>query len=67
MKYIGDDFFLTVFDKDVTGSDTVGVLQSKLSALCLPGGLNDWFTITNKGKSAGQVHMSSKWFPSTAG
>ena len=27
VKYIGDDFFLTVFDKDVTSSSTVGTLQ----------------------------------------
>jgi len=63
VKYIGDDFHLTVLDKDVTCSDTVGSVQSKLSALCGPDGLDDWFEIQNKGKSAGHVHLISKWFP----
>jgi len=64
IKYIGDDMWLKVFDEDVTTNDAVGATQIKCSSLCLPGGLDDWFTITFKGKSAGQLHLKSVWTPS---
>ena len=54
---------IKVFDEDVTTNDAVGATQIKCSALCVPGGLDDWFTITFKGKSAGQVHLKSTWQP----
>ena len=63
VKYIGDDMFVKVFDEDVTDNDAVGACQLKCSSLCVPGGLDEWFTITYKGKSAGQVHLKSKWTP----
>lgn len=53
IKYIGDDMWIKVFDEDITDNDPVGAVQMKASSLCLPGGLDEWFTITYKGKSAG--------------
>lgn len=67
IKYIGDDMFVKVFDEDVTDNDAVGACQLKASSLCIPGGMDDWFTITFKGKSAGQVHLKSQWFPAVGG
>jgi hypothetical protein len=61
VKYIGDDMMLGVFDEDVTDSDKVGETQIKLSALCLNGGVDEWFEIQHKGKSAGKVHLRSKY------
>merc|ERR1711957_917450 len=49
--------------EDVTSNDAIGSFEAKLSALCVPGGLDDWFTISYKGKSAGQVHVKSQWTP----
>jgi len=63
VKYIGDDMCIKVFDEDVTSNDAIGACQTKLSSLCVPGGLDEWFTITYKGKSAGQVHLRSQWIP----
>ena len=57
VKYIGDDLTLTVFDEDVTGSDKVGSATIKLSALCVNGGLDDWYEIQYKGKKSGTVHI----------
>ena len=54
---------LTVLDEDVTASDKVGSTQIKLSSLCVNGGLDEWFTIQHKGKSAGQVHLKGTWKP----
>ena len=55
--------WIKVFDEDITDNDPVGAVQMKASSLCLPGGLDEWFTITYKGKSAGQVHLRSSWTP----
>ena len=43
VKYIGDDITLTVYDEDVTSSDTVAQAIIKLSSLCVNGGLDEWF------------------------
>ena len=43
VKYIGDDLKLTVLDEDVASSDVVGETTIKLSALCVNGGLDEWF------------------------
>ena len=67
VKYIGDDMYVKVFDEDVTDNDAVGAAQIKCSSLCVPGGLDEWFTITFKGKSAGQVHLRSQWIPTSSG
>ena len=56
---------LTVLDEDVTASDKVGSCQIKLSSLCVNGGLDEWFSIQHKGKTAGQVHLKGTWKPST--
>ena len=53
IKYIGDDMWIKVFDEDITDNDPIGAVQMKASSLCIPGGLDEWFTITYKGKSAG--------------
>lgn len=64
VKYVGDDMVLSVFDEDVTTSDIVGSATIKLSALCLPGGMDDWFEIQYRGKKAGMVHLRGEWHPS---
>lgn len=64
IKYIGDDMTVKVFDEDVTDNDAVGAVQIKASALCVQNGIDEWFTITYKGKSAGQIHLKSQWTPS---
>jgi Ca2+-dependent lipid-binding protein len=63
VKYIGDDMTVKVFDEDVTDNDAIGAVMLKASSLCIPGGMDEWFTITYKGKSAGQVHLKSTWTP----
>ena len=54
---------LTVLDEDVTASDKVGTTTIKLSALCVNGGLDEWFPIQHKGKQSGQVHLKGTWKP----
>ena len=64
VKYIGDDMVFKVFDEDVTANEAIGAFQTKVSAFARPGGLDEWFTLTFKGKSAGQIHIKSAWTPS---
>ena len=52
-----------VFDEDLTENDAVGAFNTKVSALAVPGGLDEWFTLTYNGKSAGQLHVKSVWIP----
>jgi Ca2+-dependent lipid-binding protein len=63
VKYIGDDLKLEVMDEDVTSSDTVGIATIKLSALISDGGIDEWFEIQYKGKSAGKIHLISHFTP----
>ena len=37
--------------------------MTKLSALALNGGIDEWFEIEYKGKSAGRVHFRCEWEP----
>ena len=66
VKYIGDDIKIWVMDENVTDSDIVGEASVKLSALCVNGGLDDWWTITYKGKKAGSLHLKGDWKPSAS-
>ena len=63
VKYIGDDLNVAVYDEDVTSSDLVGQAQIKLSALCVNGGLDEWFGIQYKGKQSGSIHLRGQWHP----
>ena len=66
VKYIGDDLTITIWDEDVTSSDKVGECIVKLSALCVNGGLDEWFQVQYKGKSCGQIHLKGQWHPAGA-
>ena len=61
VKYVGDDMTLIVYDEDPGADDKVGEATFKLSALCVGNGIDEWFQIAHKGKSAGQVHLKSVW------
>jgi Ca2+-dependent lipid-binding protein len=63
VKYVGDDMNLQIFDEDMTNSDLVGQATVKLSSFCVGTGIDDWFDIQHKGKSAGRVHLRSEWHP----
>ena len=50
-------------DENVMNDDVIGEASIKLSSLCVNGGLDDWWTITFKGKKAGSIHMKGDWKP----
>ena len=54
---------ISVWDEDVTSSDKVGEAVIKLSALCMNGGIDDWFQCNYKGKSCGNIRLKSQWHP----
>ena len=64
VKYIGDDMKIWVMDENITSDSLIGEASVKLSSLCVNGGLDDWWTITYKGKKAGSLHMKGDWKPS---
>ena len=67
VKYIGDDMTIQCFDEDPGSDDKIGEATVKLSAFCVGNGIDDWFAIQHKGKSAGQVHLKAVWKPAGQG
>ncbi len=66
VKYIGDDISFVVYDEDVTSSDEVGRTTQKLSALCNPGGIDEWFQIEYRGKKSGMLHLKGNFTAASA-
>ena len=63
VKYLGDELYLRVLDKDMASVDVIGATCIKLSALCCNGGTDDWYEIEYKGKSAGKIHLIGRFVP----
>ena len=55
-----------MYDEDVTASDEVGRTVQKLSALCVPGGIDEWFQIQYKGKKSGMLHLKGNFHAASA-
>ena len=64
VKSLTDDLTLVVQEADPVNDDEVGQIKIKLTELCADASIDDWFTITYEGESAGQVHLKSTWSPS---
>jgi Ca2+-dependent lipid-binding protein len=46
VKYIGDDFTMKIMNKNmIMNDDTLGEATIKISGLCLPGGMDDWWKL----------------------
>ena len=45
VNYIGDDVNLIIYDEDVVGNDLVAQTNFKISALCVNGGIEEWFPV----------------------
>lgn len=61
---------LEVMDDDIGSDDKVGETTVKLSAYCIPNGIDTWIdikwrdkTVGWQGKVVGQVHLKSVWHP----
>ena len=52
-----------MWDDDVGKDDFIGEGMTKLSALVVNGGIDEWFTIQFEGKDAGKVHLKCEWTP----
>lgn len=55
---------MAMMDEDVVRDDTVGETIMSVGDLIVNGGVNTWFEIYYKKKSAGSVHLSTTWKPS---
>ena len=64
VKYIGDDFTLKIMNKNMMlNDDTLGEATIKISGLCLPGGMDDWWKLQYKGKDGGAIRFKTMWHP----
>lgn len=61
-----DDIQFEVLDEDMTGSDLVGMMKTKIFNLLGPsGGMDEWHRIMYNGKHAGNLRLETAWFGST--
>jgi|688.fasta_scaffold465729_2 Ca2+-dependent lipid-binding protein len=63
VKYLGDDLHYAVLDDDRGKDDEVGNGSQKISAFCINGGIDEWFEVEHKDKSAGKIHLKATWAP----
>ena len=64
IKYIGDDMAVQVLDQNVITTDgLICETKIKVSALCVNGGLDDWWSLMHNGEKVGSLHMIGEWHP----
>ena len=63
MKYLGDDLHFKLNDEDIGKDDFIAEGATKLSALAMNGGIDEWFDVQYQGKQAGKVHFRCEWAP----
>ena len=63
VRQINDDIALRVMDENVNANTEIGTCSLKLAALCVNGGLENWWPISYGPKQAGRIHMIAEWFP----
>ena len=68
VKYIGDDFTMRIMNKNmIMNDDLIADATIKISGLCLPGGIDEWWKVQYKGKDGGAIRFNAKWEPKDAG
>lgn len=64
VKYIGDDFTMRIMNKNsLMSDDTLGDATIKVSGLCVPGGMDDWWKVYYKGNHGGSIRFNCLWHP----
>ena len=61
MASINDDVALRVMDENVGANCEIGNCSIKLAAMCVEGGLENWWTIAHNGNVAGRIHLRGEW------
>ena len=57
-----DEIHLEVHDQDVSSSDLVGLMKTKIFNIVGPnGGMDAWHELKYKGKKAGELRLITKW------
>ena len=64
VHYFGDELEYIVMDHEKIGKDDeIGKGKTKIAALAIDGGFDEWFDIEFKGEKAGRLHLKGEWFP----
>ncbi len=63
VHYLGDELEFHVWDDEIGRDESIGKGATKLSALAVHGGFDEWFEIQHKGEAAGKIHLRAEWFP----
>ena len=64
VKYIGDDLTMRIMTKNSIMSDSkVGEATIKISSMCVPGGIDDWWVVNADGGEGGKIHFNCTWEP----
>ena len=63
VHYLGDDLEFHVMDDEIGKDNKIGHGKTKLSALAVHGGFDEWFEIEFEGHAAGKLHLKAEWHP----
>ena len=63
IQNMNDDMKIFIMEEDVSSDDFIGMTVLKVSSLVYNNGVNDWFDVTYKSKSAGSVHIQTRYVP----
>ena len=66
VHYLGDELHLEVWNDEVGRDHAIGVGATKLAALAVNGGIDEWYSISHEGEDAGRVRIKSEWHPKVA-
>ena len=61
---ISDDIHLRVMDENIGSNCEIGSCNVSLRAVCVQGGLEQWYPISFGNKVAGRVRLCGEWCPS---
>ena len=48
-------------DENVASNTEIGNCKIRLAAMCVEGGLENWWQIAYRGKKAGRIHVHGEW------
>ena len=64
VKYVGDDFTMRIMNKNsIMNDDLLGEATIKISGLCLPGGMDDWWKVQLGANDGGAIRFQTEWCP----
>ena len=66
VHYLGDELQIQVWNEEVGRDHVIGSGATKLAALAVNGGIDEWYSIQHEGEDAGRLRIRSELHPKNA-